>query len=119
MIVFENKILRIIYGPTQENGEWRKRHNRQIRDLYKDYDVLAHIKARRIRWARHVLRRERGSLLKEISLGKPEGKWPLGRPKKRWWDNITRDIVKVGAAAEEAEDREMESSWCGQIPPWA
>ncbi|XP_054289925.1 uncharacterized protein LOC129005133 [Macrosteles quadrilineatus] len=75
----------------------------------------AHVKARRIRWAGHALRRERGSLLKEASIGKPEGKRPLGRPKKRWWDSVSRDVREVGAEVEEAEDRERWKAVVGAV----
>lgn len=68
-------------------------------------DVVAHVKAR-IRWAGLALGRDRCLLLKEASIRKPRGKQPLGRPKKRWWVCITKDIIEGGTAVEETKDRE-------------
>lgn len=114
LIVFENRVLRKIFGPILENGEWRRRHNIEIRNQYNDYDIIAQIKSRRLRWAGHVLRRDRGKLLKEAGLGVPEGKRPLGRPKRRWWDGVKTDISSLGATTEEAEDRELWRTLVGE-----
>jgi hypothetical protein len=50
LIVFENKVLKKIYGPMYDQGEWRWKHNREIRDLYNSADIVSEIKSRRLRW---------------------------------------------------------------------
>lgn len=116
LIVFENKILRKIFGPVNDNGEWRIRHNEEIRNLYRDYDydITAHARVRRLRWAGHVLRRDVGTLLKEVGEGQPNGRRPPGRPKRRWWDSVKTDIVRAGAEIEEAYDRERWRAFVGE-----
>jgi hypothetical protein len=107
LIVFENKVLRKIYGPTYDQGEWIRKHNREIRDLYKDADIVSEVKSRRLRWAGHVLRRREESQLKRFSKNNPEGRRPSGRPKQRWWDQVRLDMQRVGATEEDAEDRSI------------
>ncbi len=58
LIVFENKILRKIFGPINEDNVWRKRHNYEIRELYKEPDIIAELKSRRLRWLGHILRKK-------------------------------------------------------------
>lgn len=106
LVTFENKILRKIYGPTQEDGFWRIRHNFEIRELYKDPDITAEVKSRRIRWAGHVLRREHGTTLSSVLRNDPEGRRPPGRPKLRWKDQVRRDLRKLGRNEDQAQDRE-------------
>lgn len=105
LVVFENKVLRKIFGPTKENGEWRIKHNKEIRDQYRENDVVAHVRSGRLRWAGHVLRREQGTLLKEAGCGVPDGRRPPGRPKRRWWDGVRADAGRIGTSMEEAENR--------------
>lgn len=106
IIIFENKVLRTIYGPINENGVWRVRTNKELREMYTDPDIIAQIKSRRLRWAGHVKRREAVSMLRMVSENPPRGKRPLGRPRLRWQDQVQRDIGKLGAEADWMEDRE-------------
>jgi hypothetical protein len=89
--VFENRVLRRIFGPKREEvtGEWRKLHNEELRDLYSSLGIIRMIKSRRMRWVSHVAQmgEKRGGYI--LLMGKPEGKRPLGRPIRRWVDNIT------------------------------
>jgi hypothetical protein len=103
---FENKILRKIFGPINDNGEWRSRHNVVIRNLYRDRDLIAHARARRLRWAGRVKRREHGTLLKEVDKGQPNGRRPKESSKKRWWGSVKTDVGKVGARMDETQVRE-------------
>ena len=96
--MFENKVLRGIYGPRRDEvtGEWRRLHNEEINDLYISPNIVRVIKSRRMRWAGHVARmgEERG--VYRVFVGKPEGKRPMGRPRRRWVDNIRMDLQEVG-----------------------
>jgi len=96
--VFENMVLRRIFGPRRDEvtGEWRRLHNEELNDLYSSPNIVRVIKSRRVRWAGHVARmgEERG--VYRVLVGKPEGKRPLGRPRRRWVDNIRLDLQEVG-----------------------
>ena len=84
-------MLRRIIGPTRDEvtGEWRRLQ-------YSSPSIVRVIKSRRMRWAGHVARMggERG--VYSVLLGKPEGRRPLGKPRRRWVDNIRMDLQEVG-----------------------
>ena len=87
--MFENRFLRRIFGPkTDENAEWRRLHNVELHSLYRSPNILRVIKSRKLKWARHVARLEEGRNAFKILTGKPAGKRPLGRPRRRWEGNI-------------------------------
>ena len=89
--VFENRILRRIFGPKRdENGEWTRLHNEELFSLYHSPNMRG-IKSRRISWAGHVARMEEGRSAFRILTGTPTGMRPLGRPRCRWDDNIRLD----------------------------
>ena len=92
--VFENRVLRRIFGPRRDGvtGEWRKLHNEELNSLYSSPNIVRVIKSRRLRWAGHVARMEEGRGVRKVLVGKPEGKRPLGRPRRRWEDNIKMDL---------------------------
>jgi hypothetical protein len=77
-------------------GEWRKLHNEKLNELYSLPNIVRVVKSRRMRWARHVGRMGEKRVVHRVLVGKPEGKRPLGRPKRRWEDNIKMDIQEVG-----------------------
>jgi hypothetical protein len=82
--VFENRMCRRMFGPKRDEltGEWRKRHNEELSDLYCSPNIVRKIKSRRMRWAGHVARMVEGSGVYRVLVGKPEGKRPLGRPRR-------------------------------------
>jgi len=94
----ENRVLRRIFGPKRDEvtGEWRKLHNEELNNLYSSSNIVRVIKSRRMRWAGHVARMEEGRGVYRVSVGKPEGRRPLGRPRRRWKDNIRMDLREVG-----------------------
>jgi len=96
--VFENKVLRRIFGPKWDEVTrgWRKLHNEELNDLYSSHNIVRVIKSRIMRWAEHVARMEERRVVCSVLLGKPEGKRPLGRPRRRWEDNIKMDLQEVG-----------------------
>jgi len=96
--VFENGVVRGIFVPKrdEETGEWRKLHNEQLNDLYCSPNIVRVIKSIRMRWVGHVARMGEGRGVYRIMVGKPEGKRPLGRPWRRWEDNIKMDLQEVG-----------------------
>jgi hypothetical protein len=86
--VFENRVLRGIFGPKGDEVtvEWRKLHSGELHNLYSSPDIIREIKSSRMRWAGHVERMEVGRNVYRILVGKPEGKRPLRRPRRRWED---------------------------------
>jgi hypothetical protein len=95
--VFENRVLRGIFGPKRDEatGEWRRLHNEELDDLYSSPDIIRVIKSIRMRWAGHVasVGEQRGAY--RISVGRPEGRRLLGRPRRRCEDNIKMDLEAV------------------------
>ena len=83
---FENRVLRI-FG-DEVTGEWRKLHNEGLNDLYCSPIIVRVIKSRSMRWAGHVARMEERRVVYRVIVVKPEGKRPLGIPRRRWEDNI-------------------------------
>jgi hypothetical protein len=91
---FENRVLRRVFGPKRDEatGEWRKLHYKELNDLYSLPNIVWVVKSRRMRWAGHVARMGKEIGVRRLLVGKPEGKRPLGRPRRRWEDNIKMDI---------------------------
>ena len=92
--VFENMVLGRIFGPRSDEvtGEWRRLHNEELNDLYSSPNIVRVIKSRRMRWAGHVARMGEECGVYRVLVGKPEGSRPLGRPSRRWVDNIRMDL---------------------------
>jgi len=96
--VFENMVSRRIFGPMRDEvtGEWRRLHNEELNDLYTSPNTVRVIKLRRMRWTGHVARMGEERRVYRVLLGKPEGRRPLGRPRRRWVNNIRTDLQEVG-----------------------
>jgi hypothetical protein len=93
----ENRVLRI-FGPKSDGvtGGWRKLHSEELHNLYSSPSIIRIIKSRRMRWAGHVARMGEKRNVYRLLVGKPEGKRPLGRPRRRWIDNIKVDLLEIG-----------------------
>ena len=110
--MFENRVLRRIFGRKRDGviRQWRKLHNEELNDLYSSPNMVRVIKSRRMRWAGHVARMEKWRGVHKVLVGKLEGKRPLGRPRRRWEDNIKMDLEEVvrgcGDWMELAQDRD-------------
>jgi hypothetical protein len=96
--VFENRVLRKIFGSKRDEvtGGWRKLHHKELHNLYSSLIIIRMIKSKRMRWAGHVTRMEAKRNAYRILVGKPEGKRPLERPRRRWVDNIKIDLREIG-----------------------
>jgi hypothetical protein len=95
--IFENRVLRRMFGPKrEEDGSWRKLHNDELHSLYSSPNIVRVTKSRRMMGAGHVTRMEEGRGVVRFFVGRPEGKRLLGRPRRRWEDNIKVDLREVG-----------------------
>ena len=92
--VFENMVLRRIFGPRrgEVTREYRRLHNEELNDLYSSPNIVRVIKSRRMRWAGHVARMGEGRGVYRVLVEEPEGKRPLGKPRRRWVYNIRMDL---------------------------
>ena len=110
--MFENRVLRRVFGPKRDEGtgECRKLHNEELNELYCSSTIVRVIKSRRMRWEGHVARMGETRVVYMVLLGKPEGKRPFGRPRRRWEDNIKMDLQEVECVGvdwiELAQDRD-------------
>jgi hypothetical protein len=102
-------VLRKIFGPErEEDGSWRKSHNDELHSLYFSPNVRV-IKLRRRRWAGHVAHMGEGRSVYRVLVGTRKGNRSLGRPRRRWEDNIKMDLRETGIDGENwihlAQDR--------------
>jgi hypothetical protein len=95
--VFKNRVLRML-EPKRDKvmGGWRKLHNEELLDLCSSPSIFRIIKLMRMRWEGPVSRMGEKRNAYRLWVGKPEGKIPLGRPRRRWVDNIRKDLGEVG-----------------------
>jgi hypothetical protein len=95
--VFENRVLRKIFGPKKkEHRSWRKLNKDELLGLYSSPNIVGMIRSRRMRWAGHVARMGEGRGVYGVFVGRPECKRQLGRRRRRWEDNIKMDLREVG-----------------------
>jgi hypothetical protein len=94
--VFRNRVLRRIFGPKRDRvaGGWRKLHNEELHNLYSSPSIIRIIKSRSMRWAGHVARMGEKRNVYRLLAGKPEGKRPLGRPRRRWMESIKMELFR-------------------------
>jgi hypothetical protein len=98
--VFENRVLRRLFGPKRDKvtGEWRKLYNKELYILYSSH-IIRKIKSRKMRWAGHVARMGEKIKVYKVLVGKLEGKRPLGRPRRRWEDGIRMYLIVIGCGS--------------------
>jgi hypothetical protein len=96
--VFENRVLRRIFGPKRDEvtGGWRKLHNVELHGLYSSPGIISVIKPRRMRSVGHVERMGEVRGAYNILVGRLEGRRPLRRPRRRWENNIKMDLREIG-----------------------
>ena len=95
--VFVNRVMRIFGTKRDEvTGEWRKLRNEELNNLYSSPNIVRVIKSRRMIWAEHVARMWESRVVYRVLVGKHERRKPLGRPRRRWEDNIRMDLREVG-----------------------
>jgi hypothetical protein len=89
-------VLGRIFEPKRDEltGEWRKLQNERLNDMYSSPNIVQVIKLGRMRWAGHVRTGDSRGVYR-VMVGKPEGRTPLGRPRRRWEDNIKIDLQEV------------------------
>jgi hypothetical protein len=91
--VFENWVLRRIFGPKKDEvtGQWRKLHNGELHNCYSLPDIIRQIRSRGMRWV-DVARMGEGRNMYRVLVGKPQGKGTLAGPRSRWEDGIKMDL---------------------------
>jgi len=96
VLIFERKMFRRIYGAKCEKGEWKSATNRELEEISKGENIVKWIKGQRISWLGHVERMERIGCPKKIFTQEPEGTRRRGRPRKRWKEEVERDLQMLG-----------------------
>jgi hypothetical protein len=96
--IFENRMLRRTFEPKRDEitGEWRRLHNEELYDLYFSPNIIRVIKSKRLRWAEHAasIGEKRGAY--RLLVVKLDGRRALGKPRRRWQDNIKMDFLEMG-----------------------
>lgn len=109
LITWERKILRAIFGPIREGDVWRRRYNHEIAKLFKEKDIINYIKSKRIQWLGHIERMDNSRGTKKIFKGQCQGQRKRGRPRKRWIDEVEKDLkaIKITNWKTKARDRRL------------
>jgi hypothetical protein len=94
---FQNRVLKRIFGPKRDGvtGGWRKLHNEELHNLYSSPSIIRIIKSTRVRWVGHVVRMGEKRNVYRLLVGNPEGKRPIGRPRRSWIGDIKMDLLEI------------------------
>jgi hypothetical protein len=95
LLVFERKILKVIFEPTKENQTWMIENNEELDKPIKHGNTVNYIKAQRLSWFGHTQRMPEGRATKKIFKWNPLTTRPRGRPKYRWEDNIMQGLGQM------------------------
>jgi hypothetical protein len=97
-----------IHGTIVEQGIWGNRSNQELRELYKDLDIVADINKKRVEWIGHVVRIDQRRRVKKVFQSKPDGRRRRGIPRLRWLEDVENDLreIKVNRWRQKAVDRE-------------
>jgi hypothetical protein len=111
--VFENRVLRRIFGPKRDEvmEEWRKLHSGELHNLHSSPDIIRQIKSRKMRWVGHVAHMGEGRNVYRVLVGEPKGKRSLERPRHRWEDGIKMDLRETGWRDAELIHLTLEDRW--------
>jgi hypothetical protein len=96
VLIFEREIFRRIYGHKYENGEWKSRTNRELEEMSKGEIIVKWIKGQTISWLWHIERMEEDRMSQKIFTQELEGTRRRGRPRKRWKEEVERDLQVLG-----------------------
>ena len=115
--VFENRVLRRIFGPRRDEvkREWRKLYNEELNDLYCSPNIVRAIKSRIMRWAWHVAGMGGGEAYTGFWWGNRGGKRQRGSSRLRWEDNIKMDLQEVGCGGMDWIDLARDRNRCGLL----
>jgi hypothetical protein len=96
--VFENRVLRRIFGPKRDEvaGEWRRLYSGELHKFYSSPNIIRQTKSRGMRWEGHVTLMGEGRKVYRVLVGKPKGKRLFERPRSRWKDGIRMDLRVIG-----------------------
>ena len=110
LLVFERRVLRKIYGPTQNNdGTWRIKTNEELEILIKKENIVRFIKSQRLRWAAHIIRMDTTRTVKKLTEWDPRLSRPVGKPRLKWFNEVEEDLkkMKLGNWREKCKDRRL------------
>ena len=96
LLIFERKIFRRVYGAKCENGRRKSRTNRELEEMSKGEYIVKWIKGQRISWLGHLEGMEEDRMPKKIFTQEPEGTRRRGRPRKRWKEDVEKDLQVLG-----------------------
>ena len=96
LLIFERKIFRKIYDRNYENREWKSGTNRELEEMSKGESIVKRIKGQRISWLGHLEEMEENRMPEKISTQELEGTRRRGRPRKRWREEVERDLQVLG-----------------------